>query len=600
MVRSKTAGVILAILIALSGVFVPLSMSQAASPSVIRVAEAPGANPNYIFPYMQCAYFSTSNINQFQRLMYRPLYWFGLGRSTALVPSLSIANSPVFNKSDTSLSLSTKGWRFHGGQAVNARSVMFFLNLWVSDPTNFCAYEPNHGIPDEIKSATAQGNVVRINFTAPVNPQWIVDNFLSLVTPMPEIWDRTSTSAKAGCSSGRLRAASTVRACKAVDAYLQARASNTATFASPFWQAGTDGPWLLSSFSSAGDATFVPNSRYSGTPKPGVAQLKEIAYQSTSDVVHDLISGKVDLAYLSYGAITSTASTPSANAATMSGIEKVYNLASSNPWAIDYFPFNFNPADPKAAIVAQPYIRQAMQYAIDQSTIVKNIYGGYAVAGTGPLPNGISTQVGGKVSTPFSYSLSAAQNLLTAHGWALQSGVMTCVKPGAGTSACGNGVASGATLSLKLIATSDSAQLNQIIALEIAAWHSIGIEVTLQSDTYASVLTDCGSSAGYELCAWSGGWNYLPSIYPSGEDLFTTAGTFDVGGYNDSTLTKLINASLHTKANLAAYSRFIVAQAPVLVQPSETLLAETRKTLRSSIPIVANPLNAFTPEYYHY
>ncbi len=48
----------------------------------IYFAEGPGANPNYIFPYMGCAYFSVSNINQFQFLMYRPLYWFGLGAST--------------------------------------------------------------------------------------------------------------------------------------------------------------------------------------------------------------------------------------------------------------------------------------------------------------------------------------------------------------------------------------------------------------------------------------------------------------------------------------------------------------------------------------
>ncbi len=32
----------------------------------IYFAEAPGANPNYIFPYMGCKYFSVATINQFQ------------------------------------------------------------------------------------------------------------------------------------------------------------------------------------------------------------------------------------------------------------------------------------------------------------------------------------------------------------------------------------------------------------------------------------------------------------------------------------------------------------------------------------------------------
>lgn len=599
--RTKIVGATLAILVSLAGLVLPSTTSQSASASIIRVAESPGANPNYIFPFMQCAYFSSNNINQFQRLMYRPLYWYGLGTLTSLIPSLSLAKSPVFNKNDTAVTISTKGWKFLDGQVVNGRSVMFFLNLWMSDPTNFCAYEPNHGIPDQIKTATTSGNIVRITFSAPVNPNWIVGNFLSLVTPLPEIWDRTSTGAAGGCSGGVPRAPSTVRACKAVNAYLQARASNTATFTSSFWRAGTDGPWLLSSFTSAGDATFNANHSYSGPQKPMVTQLKEIAYQSTSDQVRDLVNGKIDLAYLGYQALTSTGSSPTgADAATLAAITKQYNLKTAPPWSINYIPFNFNTADPKAAIVAQPYIRQAMQYAVDQSTIVKSIFDGYGVSGTSPLPNGISPLISGKVKSPYSYNISAAQGLLTSHGWSLQGGVMTCTNPGAGPQQCGPGISSGETIALKLIATSDSVQLNRVIALEIAAWRTIGISVTLQSDTYATVITDCGSSSGYELCAWNGGWNYLPSTYPTGEDLFTPSGTFDVGAFNSAELSKLVNTSMHTKASLATYSQFIVQQVPALLQPTETLLLEGRKSLRSSIAIAPNPLNAFTPEYYHF
>ena len=40
-------------------------------------AEGPGSQPNYIFPLASLAYFSVSNLSQFQYLMYRPLYWFG-------------------------------------------------------------------------------------------------------------------------------------------------------------------------------------------------------------------------------------------------------------------------------------------------------------------------------------------------------------------------------------------------------------------------------------------------------------------------------------------------------------------------------------------
>ena len=40
-------------------------------------AETPSTTPNYIFPFVASAYISDGNIQDFQHLMYRPLYWFG-------------------------------------------------------------------------------------------------------------------------------------------------------------------------------------------------------------------------------------------------------------------------------------------------------------------------------------------------------------------------------------------------------------------------------------------------------------------------------------------------------------------------------------------
>jgi peptide/nickel transport system substrate-binding protein len=38
-------------------------------------AEQPLSPPNYIFPLVSGAYYSNENVNDFQTLMYRPLYW---------------------------------------------------------------------------------------------------------------------------------------------------------------------------------------------------------------------------------------------------------------------------------------------------------------------------------------------------------------------------------------------------------------------------------------------------------------------------------------------------------------------------------------------
>src|SRR5271169_6501550 len=85
--------VVVGLVLGLSGSSKPPSASGA----TITFAEAPGAAPNYIFPYMGCQYFSVSTINQFDELMQRPLYWFGVGGSSAYVPSLSFGKSPTFS-----------------------------------------------------------------------------------------------------------------------------------------------------------------------------------------------------------------------------------------------------------------------------------------------------------------------------------------------------------------------------------------------------------------------------------------------------------------------------------------------------------------------
>src|SRR5262245_18672755 len=47
------------------------------SGGTVNWAEQPQNIPNFIFPFTPIAYFTISNVNEFQSLMYRPLYWFG-------------------------------------------------------------------------------------------------------------------------------------------------------------------------------------------------------------------------------------------------------------------------------------------------------------------------------------------------------------------------------------------------------------------------------------------------------------------------------------------------------------------------------------------
>ena len=101
------------------------SSGGATSSGTITYTEAPGAAPNWIFPYTGYLNFSASNINDFQQLMYRPLYFFGLGGTSAYVPSLSLADTPVVSGGNRTITIQLKGWRFGDGQVVDDQSVMF-------------------------------------------------------------------------------------------------------------------------------------------------------------------------------------------------------------------------------------------------------------------------------------------------------------------------------------------------------------------------------------------------------------------------------------------------------------------------------------------
>src|SRR5580692_8762124 len=95
-----------------ASLFALAGSSGAASSGTITYAEAPGAAPNWIFPYTGYLNFSASNINQFQQLMFRPLYFFGEGPTAAYAPSLSLANAPVLSNENRTITINLKGWRF--------------------------------------------------------------------------------------------------------------------------------------------------------------------------------------------------------------------------------------------------------------------------------------------------------------------------------------------------------------------------------------------------------------------------------------------------------------------------------------------------------
>src|ERR1700721_2930853 len=77
----------------------------AATPTSATWAEAPQATPDFILPFYPAQLCSVNNIEQFQFLMYRPLYWFGVGTSPNENASLSVGQTPTFSGSTVTVDL---------------------------------------------------------------------------------------------------------------------------------------------------------------------------------------------------------------------------------------------------------------------------------------------------------------------------------------------------------------------------------------------------------------------------------------------------------------------------------------------------------------
>ena len=566
----------------------------------ISFAEGPGAPPNYIFPYMGCSFFSVSNSEQFQEEMYRPLYWFGLAASSTYVPKLSLGDKPKFSNGDKTITIAMKGWKFADGQTVNAQSVMFFLNMYKADPGSYCGYNGGFGIPDQVSSASGSGNTVVIHFTTSVNPGWILYNYLSEITPMPNSWDVTSATAKGSCATDVFGSAKAKADCKKVEAYLDAQSAKTSTYTDTLWQSGDDGPWKLTAFDTLGNATFVPNTKYSGPQKAQVAQVKLESFTSAQAEETQLQEGKLSLGFVDTTILTSPAPKPGSVGPNWSQLTAKYNIVAGPGWNFNYAPFNFAKEDPKAAAIKQLYIRQALQMAVDQNGIITNVDKGYGFPIYSPLPPNTASSISGNVPNPYPFNLKAAKALLTSHGWKIVNKVQTCENPGTGAKQCGAGITKGYTLDMKIIWASGTPALDDTFNAEIADWGTIGIVFSHSTDTFNNVVADCNNGAGYEICSWGGGWTYAPDFYPSGETLFTPKGGFNPGEYKDPHMTTLINATTFGTAKLTAYASYAAQQLPVLYQPQSFAPGEVIKTLQSSIGFTPNPLGNFMPEYYHF
>jgi peptide/nickel transport system substrate-binding protein len=566
----------------------------------VTYALPPSTVPNYIFPFSASQYFSVVNVEYFQYLLYRPLYWFGNGTSPTLNTSLSLADPPKYNGRNVTITL--KGWKWSNGETVSAQDAVFFIHmLQAVGAADWGAYVPG-GFPTNVTDVKAVSPTeLTMTMDKAYNPTWFTYNELSQITPMPMAWDRTA--------SGPSHCTTTVSDCAAVYTYLDSQSKALSGWASSLIWSVVDGPWKLSSFNPDGNSTFVPNPGYGGSPHPRLAKFEEVPFTTEDSEYNVLQAGsaggqQIDVGYLP----TTDAPVKLANQAVGANPVSGYTLDPLYAWSINYFPMNFQSTTGNGPVIKQLYFREAFQYLMNQRAVIDGPLHGYGLytvgpVGTYPATDYLSAQ--GKQGDPFPYNPAKAKQLLSSHGWdVVPNGTTSCTDPGK----CGPGVKQGQKLVFTLpYATGVTWQEQEMTQLQSNATQ-VGIKLNLEPKPFDQVTAIAAAncvvahtSCDWDMGNWGAGWTFAPDYYPSGETLFMSGSGANSGGYTDAKNDSLINQTLTTNSlqPLYQWQDYLSTQLPFVWQPNGVYqLTEISNSLRGVIP-QSTTLN-ITPENWYF
>jgi peptide/nickel transport system substrate-binding protein len=581
-------------------------------------AEQPLTPPNYIFPLISGAYYTNENVYDFQTLMYRPLYWYGDAGRPGIDYRLSLAAPPVYSADARVVTITLKRANWSDGEAVSVRDVILWLHLLKADRAQWASYVPG-GFPDNVTSWTVEGpRRLALHLDRSYNPVWFTNNELSQITPLPLAWDRTSLSgcARSACpvpaaAAGHGGPDTTPAGARAVYRFLDAQAKRVATYASsPVWSI-VDGPWRLASLSSSGQADFVPNPDYRGPNRPRLARFVELPFTSETAEFSVLRAGPAQggrsgsSPQISVGYVPDT-DVPQVPALRSQG----YRVGDLYPFGFDYFEPNFN--NPVVGpILRQLYFRQAFQHLVDQSGWIHAFYAGVGVPTYSPVPAQPANPYSDAQarSNPYPFSIATAARLLTAHGWRVKPGATTvCAHPGQGPGRCGAGISAGQPLHFTLTYPSGMSSTDGAMVDLQSVARRVGIQIVLREVTSATVTAEIEPCAPHTAaCRWQLGqygsaWVFAPDHYPTGEEIFQTGATGNVGSYSDPTIDRLIKATTTSPAAgaqraLDAYANAVREQLPDFWQPSPGTVITYQVNLVGAAP---NAYGYLSPEEWYF
>jgi peptide/nickel transport system substrate-binding protein len=565
----------------------------------ITVAEPPNATPTWIFPVTPGANGSVYTAYSFQYQMWRPLYWFPQGAKIQEDPAMSMASAPVWSNGNKTVTVKMKNWVWSDGQPVTSKDAEFFIDMTRAavkvSAANYSQYVPKVGIPDQIVSmSTPDDHTLVINLNKSVNPTWFFENNLAGVQPLPvHAW------AKASANGPTLDPNNPKDASK-IYHFLYAQAKSVTTYSSnALWQT-VSGPYKLTSFNNTtGAFTMSPNAKYSGPHANPQSKIEAVPFTSDTAEWNAVKSGSIDQGYI-----------PAPDVPQADSIKSSYNVFGYPGFGFSYIAYNFKDKTGNFnKIIAQLYIREAIAHLQDQAGYVKAFFhdaGGQAYGPVPAVPPSTYTPLSA-THNPYNFSVSAAKQLLTSHGWKVNAGgTSTCQKAGSGSGQCGAGIPAGTKLAWNLVYNSTSSPIPQMVTDLVSKAKTIGMNITLKSDNFNHMIaTYYNVAAPQNVDKWAmedfGGFSI--ATYPTMNGIFNCSGTYNIGSYCDHKADTLIAASTggSDPAAVKAEADYLTLQQPGLFQPVVDNVMVWKKTI-SGPPDAFASLTQYqlNPEFWYF
>ncbi len=548
---SKSLAVAIAMTASTSLMFAPSTLAATASTGgVIDYALPPQTNLNWFLPITNAASDSLYNTQLIDQ-MYKPLLW--INNNYSINWKSSIASHITYNPAGTvyHVFLNPK-WKWSNGTPVTSKDLMFTWNvIKAASSPKAAAPWPFVGagtgnIPNGIKSVVPNGNYeVTITLDKPANQQWFIYNGIIQLVPMPAgVWGKYSNMTQ------EIK-------------YLGAHATN------PMFDTVVDGPFKIQSGTPSQSWVLVPNPKYAGH-KSTVSKIVFSFEASNTAELAAIKTGSINVGYLDQSQLGSERSLTSAGD----------TVTPAYPFGIFWTEMNMWPGSPSRSIFNQLYVRQALQMGIDNPGIAKDIYKGYAIPLTGPIPTVPKTTFldpALAAHNPYPFNIAAGKKLLEKNGWKLVNGVMTKGKQ---------------RMKFTMIYVTGLTSSTDAAEVMKQDWASEGVNVTLKPEQFGNFIsmTSAKTNHSWQLAVGSG-WVYNgPGFYPTGGQLFASTAPSGTG-FSNAVEDKLIQAThvpyatpAETMAHFFAYENFTARALPFLWNLNVATLVVTAPTVHNVVP----------------